>query len=67
MRFEASMWGKECRSRGNSKCKGPEAGTCLVVEEPHRSQENNMAKAELASDKRGRGSQGGNMEHIEDV
>ena len=32
---EESVWPceEECSSRGNSKCKGPEVGTGLVVEE----------------------------------
>lgn len=46
--------GEDCPSRGKSKCKGPKAGTYLVVEEQHGSKETNVAKAELANENRGR-------------
>lgn len=59
--------GGECPSRGESKCKGPEAGTCLLVEEQLHSKETNMARAERVGRKRGQRGQGCNEDQIGDL
>lgn len=53
-RFEASK-GRSCVGKNvpaKSKCKGPEARTCLALEEQQGSKETNVARTELARGKR---------------